>query len=366
MNLQRLLINRLEQRILVGTLAFLGIMVLVGWIAINEGGRMQVFERQYSARSIERGASLFNANCSPCHGTSGLGSGRAPALNSPYLFGHDYLAENTSERTTLEAELNSESLTDARREEINTRLAELDTERQSLVSQMQAAIDKGYDPEAPDRLADLGWTGGLHNFIYTTLVHGRPTSAAYWPEAMPAWSQSAGGPLRDDQLEDLTTYVLNWDKGNAWTVEDLLAVQQFPIVPGAAGAPEVENVIGANTEIAAIMEGLAGVTGDPQVGQELYTGTTYACYSCHNNAVVAPPMEGTWTRVQEQRLQDPQFAGYTGEQYLAESIVHPNAYIATTPNAYAPGVMPQNFGDRMDYQILADIIAYLKSQDQPQ
>jgi mono/diheme cytochrome c family protein len=361
-NLQRLLINRLEQRILVGVLAFLGIMVLVGWIAINEGGRMQVFERQYSARAIERGASLFNSTCSPCHGTDGFGSARAPALNSPYLFGHDYLAENTSERTALEAELNSEGLTDARREEINTRLAALDTERQGLITQMQAAIDKGYDPEAPSRLANLGWTSGLHNFIYTTLVHGRPTSSAYWPAAMPAWSQLAGGPLRSDQLEDLTTYILNWDKGDGWTVEDLLAINQFPIVPGAAGATAVENPIGVNTEIAAIMEGLAGVTGDLQRGQEYYTGTTYACFGCHGNAAVAPPMEGTWTRVEEVRLQDAQFAGYTGEQYLAESITHPHAYVVSP---YPDGVMPDTFADRMDYQILADIIAYLKSQDQP-
>ena len=77
MNLQRLLVERIDQRILVGILAFLGIIVLVGWIAINEGGRMQAFERQYSARSIERGAALFNTNCSPCHGVNGLGANAA-------------------------------------------------------------------------------------------------------------------------------------------------------------------------------------------------------------------------------------------------------------------------------------------------
>jgi mono/diheme cytochrome c family protein len=360
-NLQRLLIDRIEQRILVGVLAFLGIMVLVGWIAINEGGRMQAFERQYGARSIERGAALFTSNCSPCHGVDGRGSARAPALNSPYLFGHDYLAENASERTALEAELNAEGTTDARKAEINARLTELDSERQSMVSQMQAAIDKGYDPEAPSRLSDLGWTSGLYNFVYTTLVHGRPTSGAYWPEPMAAWSQTAGGPLRDDQLQDLTNYVLNWDKGDDWTVEDLLAVNQFPIVPGAETGTAVEGAIGADTEIAAIMEGLAGVTGDPQAGQTHYTDAAFACVSCHGNATVAPPLEGTWTRVQEQRLQEPQFAGYTGEQYLAESIIHPTAYTAP---GYQP-VMPNYFGDRMDYQILADIIEYLKTQDQP-
>lgn len=362
MNLQRLLVNRIEHRILVGVLAFLGIMVLVGWIAINEGGRMQVFDRQYTARSIERGALLFNSNCATCHGTDGRGvTGRAPALNSPMLFGHNFLAENTNERTALEAELNSEGLTDARREEINTRLAELDTERNNLLAQMQPAIDKGYDPENPDRLSELGWTGGLHNFVYTTLVHGRPTSIAYWPQAMPAWAQTAGGPLRNDQLEDLTTFVLNWDKGDGWTIDDLLAVNQFPIIPGVGGAESVEQPVGADTDMATIMEGLANVTGDPQAGQTAYTGTTYACFGCHGNAAVAPPMEGTWTRVQNERLTEPQFADYTGEEYLAESIIHPHAYVAP---GYVDGVMPDNFGDRMDYQTLADMIAYLETQDQ--
>lgn len=361
MNLQRLLVDRIEQRILVGVLAFLGIMVLVGWIAINEGGRMQAFERQYNARSVERGAALFTANCSTCHAVDGRGSPRAPALNSPYLFGHDFLAENTSERAALEAELNAEGLTDARRDEINARLAELETERANLTAQMQTAVTLGYDPEAPSRLADLGWTSGLYNFVYTTLVHGRPTSGAYWPEPMAAWSQTAGGPLRDDQLQDLSNYILNWDKGDAWTIEDLLAVNQFPIVPGATAGEATEGSIGKDTEIAAIMEGLAGVTGDPQAGQAHYSDPVFACTSCHTVAAVAPLLEGTWTRVQEQRLQEAQFAGYTGEQYLAESIIHPTAYTAP---GYQP-VLPDYFGDRMDYQVLADIIEYLKTQDQP-
>ena len=56
MNLQRLLVNRIEHRIIVGTVAFLATLVLVGWIAINEGGRMAAFDKEFTARSIERGA----------------------------------------------------------------------------------------------------------------------------------------------------------------------------------------------------------------------------------------------------------------------------------------------------------------------
>ena len=77
--MHRMLIERIENRILVGIIAFVGIMVLVGWVAINENARMASFSRQYDARSIERGAELFAGSCSTCHGTDGLGIlGRAP------------------------------------------------------------------------------------------------------------------------------------------------------------------------------------------------------------------------------------------------------------------------------------------------
>jgi mono/diheme cytochrome c family protein len=364
--LQRLLIERIEHRILVGTLSFLGIMVLVGWIAINEGGRMAAFDQQFLARSIERGAHLFNANCSSCHGTDGRGVlGRAPALNSPQLFGHDYLAEYNSQIAILNNERNAEATTPDRIAEIDAQIAELETQRTAAMSQMQAAIDRGYDPESPNRLNNVGWGSTLYDFVYTTLVHGRPTSSSYWPQPMVAWSQTAGGQLRPDQLQDLTNYILNWDRGDDWTVEDLVAVNQFPIEPvdplnviAAGGDP----VIGSGTEIAAIMEGLAGVTGDPQNGQTLYNGAQYACAGCHMNEVVAPLTEGTWTRTVEIRLQEERFAGYTPEQYLAESIIHPNDYIVPP---YASGQMPNNFGDRMTYQQLADLIAYLATMDQP-
>ncbi len=363
-SLQRLLVERMESRILVGTVAFLAIMVLVGWIAINEGGRMQAFERQYMARSIERGASLFVNNCSECHGIDGRGgTGAAPALNSPHLFGYSYLAGVDAEATTLTAERDAEGTTDARRAEIDARLTELETQRADLLAQMQPAIDKGYNPEAPSRLQDLGWGGTLASFVETTLVHGRPTSSSYWPRPMAAWAQEAGGPLRRDQLEDLTNFVLNWDRGSQWTVEDLNAVNQFPIRPVDPSTvvtdPDAPARVGTETPTEDIVAELANYQGDPNNGQALYNGTL-ACATCHLNAAVAPPTEGTWTRVQEERLAEPQFEGYTGEAYLAESIIHPNEYIAP---GYVPA-MPQDFGARLTYQDLADLIAYLQTHDE--
>lgn len=366
---QRLLFERIEQRILVGTLAFLGIMVVTGWIAINEGARMRSFEEQFLARSTERGASLFATNCATCHGADGRGlTGVAPGLNNPALFGHNFFAEIDATVAQLTAERDAEGTTEERIAEIDAELADLQAQRDQLLAGMQAAIDRGYDPDTPDRLDQLGWTSTRDAFIYTTLVHGRPTSGSYWPQAMPYWAQTAGGPLRNDQLRDLTNYVLNFDKGDNWTVEDLLAVQQFAKLPadsalvaasGGGGGGTGDEIVGLTPDIAQLAAAIDAAPGDPVAGQNLYNGAL-GCAGCHTGGAVGPATEGTWTRVQEQRLAQPEFAGYTGTQYLVESIIHPNEYVV--PN-YSP-VMPTNFGSLLTQTQLADLVAFLQSQDQ--
>lgn len=384
--LQRLLIEKIENRILVGIVMFLATMVLIGWIAINEPGRMQAFESQFLARSIERGGELFASNCTRCHGPDGHGlTGVAPGLNNPALFGHDFLLDINDEverltviqqeLTTLPAERDAQATSSDRREAIESRLAEiaaefgenptdavaarlaeLETQRVQRSTQLQGAIDKGYNPENFSRIQYLGWGGTLEAFLQTTLISGRPTSESYWPNPMVAWSRRAGGPLRDDQIQDLVNYILNWER--QWTVEDLLAVNQFAIRPGTgAGTAQIENPIG--TDVAAILMQLETVVGDPNNGQTIYNGAL-GCMGCHSNAAVAPLTEETWAAVQGERLQDPLLAAYTPEQYLVESIVNPGAY--TVPGYVQ--AMPQNFGERLDIQMMADILAYLESYDQ--
>jgi mono/diheme cytochrome c family protein len=355
-------------------------MVLLGWAAINEGGRMLALEDTYHARAIEQGAALFASQCTRCHGPDGRGlAGYAPGLNNPQFFGHDFYPETTSqinaldaESVALEAERNARDTTDERKAEIDTRLEEIDTEILTLTAdrnpQVQAAVDLGYDPQQPNRLQNLGWVGTRDAFILTTLIHGRPVSINYWREAMPAWSQTAGGPLRMDQLEDLVAYVQNWDKGDQWTIDDLLAVKQFAIEP-VQGVPgeEIETV---GTDVEGILVALADVEGNADRGNQLYHnqavaegGTRLACSGCHiqTSNGTGPMADGTFTRVETVRLQDPLFEGYTPEQYIVESILQPGAYVA-------PGfqnLMPADFGARLTLQDLADLLAYIETLNQP-
>ncbi|MBC8171942.1 MAG: hypothetical protein H7X77_09720 [Anaerolineae bacterium] len=437
-----MLVDKMENRILVGTVMFVGIMIMLGWVAINENGRMASFTRQYDARSAEHGGKLFSAYCSTCHGNDGRGiNGRAPGLNNPQFFGHDFipadrdlrddftsqLALLNEEKTDLQAELAAD-LTAETRAPIETRIAEIDTElaatetmeetkvtlqteRDGLQAQLdaepltperiaeiearipaidaeiealnpqltevqtridafttsiQTAVDNGYDINEPDRINQANWASSHESYIFTTLVHGRGQNAALWGgNIMPAWAQSAGGSLRDDQLQNLVTYIMDWDKGDDWTLEDLLAVNQFAQVPGeGAGRPEPSEP-GAGTDVAAVVTQISTLTGDPVRGEAIYSNKDWSqvaerlgCGGCHTNGSQGPLTEGTWDRVVTERLTDPVLASYTVEQYLVESILVPGAYIVPT---YADGVMPATFGARASVQDIADIVAYLRT-----
>src|SRR5579859_6288095 len=140
-------------RVIVGTLSLVITMILLGYVAVTEQDRMANFSTAYTAREIEAGATLFESNCSPCHGLDGKGSPRAPALNTPDLL-------------------------------INGK-----------------------------RLADAGFSGTVSDFILLTVSAGRPRASAtfaQYPQRMPTWSQDYGGPLRDDQIQYIVAFILNW------------------------------------------------------------------------------------------------------------------------------------------------------------
>jgi mono/diheme cytochrome c family protein len=406
--LERMLIDKIENRILVGIVAFVGIMVLVGWVGIKENARMKSFEAMYHARSVERGATLFASNCATCHGNDGLGlNGRGPALNSPHLFGYNYFAQYDDQLATLESEevaLNAEldalreelvagNVNDNRRAEIlerreaitsritgedgiRSQVEAINAQKMALADQLLPATDNGYPltigadgtvDVVSSRTSQVNWGSTLYNFIFTTLVHGRPTSLSYWggEVQMVSWSQTGGGALRNDELDDLANFILSWDKGNNWTVEDALAVRQYAIVPGLGGGGEVVGEP-AGSDVAVILQTIQdqGIAGDATRGEALYTGraTTQlgarlSCAGCHAGAIAAPDTALTWDVVLTDRLNDPQLVGYSPEQYIVESIVRPSDYLADNYGASMPG----NFGTTMSPQDIADVVSYLRS-----
>ncbi len=409
-----LFIKSIEGRVLAGITMFVGMMILVGWVAINEEARMQAFVRQHTGRSIERGAELYASLCSECHGEEGYGAGdRAPGLNNPHLFGFDPVGLQTAAITNANRALvrlnkDADSLltefTDADNppseergdeilaaiEELEARIAEQEqvieatvAERIEILNSLDAAEENGLFPlwdtivdiettgdnevevyfnANGTRLAQVGWAGDLHGYVVTTLIHGRPGSANVYPNStgMAAWSQTAGGPLRQDQIEDLAAYILNFDKGQNWTTEDFLAVQQYgkPLADGSLPSeppppPAGDNVLGILARWQA-----EEIVGSPASGEILYD-SEFGCTDCHRNATSAPDTVGTFARIRDERLAMAQFADYTVEQYLVESITRPGDYVV---EGYSSGLMPVNFGARMTDQQLADIVSFLVTQ----
>jgi hypothetical protein len=120
-------------------------------------------------------------------------------------------------------------------------------------------------------------------------------------------------------------------------------------------------------DVDAALAEIEELSADSYRGQMLYNGlemgldgAELGCSGCHDGTA-APVVEGTWTRVDEIRLLEPQFADYDVTHYLVESILDPQAYIVPE---FTTTLMPNNFWARMDAQMLADVVAYLESQDQ--
>jgi hypothetical protein len=387
------LVRNFQNRVLWGTASFVGMLLLVGWISVSEPARMDVFTQQYHGRSIENGALLFLNNCATCHGIDGKGiQGKAPALNNPMLFLKDNPArvaqqkvtDLTNQQKSLQTNIetynkNVQALAAANErlktvtpgsEEEQKLKAEIDglngqimnfdlarTQKQiddmtAQIQQAQAEVDQakadGWDPTRDTRLTELKWSGRLQDYIISTVISGRPVSSLYWPQPMPAWGQQSGGPMRMDEIIDVANYILNF-QDTAVKLKPKDIHQEFKMPSGGA----IENAVG---DVDVTTLDLAG--GDPALGQQVYT--TLACGpACHQAGLVAPPTAGTYTRVVNERLNDPANAGKTPEQYLADSIIHPNNYVV--PN-FAPGVMPQDFANKLTLDDLKNLIAFLATQ----
>lgn len=274
---------RTQIEILLGTLLVFisGIMLLM--YGANEETRMKQYEAEQRGRAIEIGAGLYENNCSGCHGKQGEGiPGLCPPLNDKYFF--------------------------------------------------------------TDRLRDVGWSGAQEDYIIATISSGRLASTR--PEqypgqgkpAMPAWSDRYAGPLREDQVRDIATFIMNWrdkapDRGAA------------PVLDGPAVGTDIAQVLPA---------------GDAAKGEAL--AVSQGCAGCHISTNSGPAWNATGSEPGIGTRAAARFgqSDYTGkattaEQYLLESIVQPAAFVL-------PGFavqMPNNYGAGMTVQNAADLIAYL-------
>jgi mono/diheme cytochrome c family protein len=254
----------LRTQIVLGILMMIATVGTMAYIGATEDTRMATATESQLARRIENGAYIYHNNCETCHGEFAEGiPGLCPPLN------------------------NSALLT--------------------------------------DRMRETGWSGSLHNWLVDTIRGGRLTSTrpeqyvGRVPEgsmAMPFWSQDFGGPLRNDQIEDLAYYLEN------------MPDEPYDSAGGPTPTPIAIDTSDPDAVIAA--------------GVEVYQAN--GCIGCHALSVagaagaVGPTHEGMGATAEE-RIADPNYTGEatTAEEYIRESILNPNVY---TVDGYASGLMP--------------------------
>jgi sulfur oxidation c-type cytochrome SoxX len=261
--------KRVQLEIVLGTILVLLSTAIVVILGIQEPKRLADYEVQQRAELIEFGASVFVTNCTRCHGTQAQGiTGVAPSLRDEQFF--------------------------------------------------------------TERLSEVGWQGGLEDYLVSVVTTGRQISTR--PElyagggvpAMPTWSEKFGGPLRDDQINAVAAFIMNFEPyalGQVATVEPL--------------APPVDE---------STPEGR---------GQAVFLQA--GCNACHtisgiSTGNIGPALDGIASRAGET------VSGVTAEEYIQQSIMDPSAFVV---EGFADGIMPQTFADTLSEEQIGDLVAFL-------
>ena len=297
--------------ITLGLLTTIATIAVIAVIGIGEDHRMEEAARAFDVRSVERGAQMFDQYCASCHGDHGVG-GMCPPLNEISGLHGGSLGESVAWR-----------------------------------------------------LEELGWDrNDPYGYVYSVIEGGRQVSTRPWkyfgnrvaPDitvmAMPAWGQDYAGPLRPDQIQDLSNFVVSFNDNMPDDVTDAIA-----FTDAVEGKVSVFDAPVANPR--------PDGSDSAELGEWLFADL--ACVTCHvyegvsnPDPAAGPPLTGL-ASISEDRL-----AGddYTGEatsvlEYIQESIIDPGAHVVAT---FSDGVMPQSFGS-LDASDIDALIAFLMGDD---
>lgn len=148
------------------------------------------------------------------------------------------------------------------------------------------------------------------------------------------------------------------------TATATIAPTEIPTEPPTAAPTEVPTI--EATPEAVADAGAGEVTGDPVNGQVVFTtmyntaNGTWSCAMCHSvtpdEARLIGPGQWNISIHAETRVE-----GQSAYDYIYESIVDPNAFIAPGDPPYPADLMPQNWDEVLTPEELDDVIAYLYS-----
>lgn len=280
----------MQKKIVVITTLFIILGIVLGVVLIREKDRLSSWQEKSDAEIIEQGGLVYMENCATCHGKH---------AKSELCF------------LTLD-----------------------DKEEQIACMGRPLNNFRFLCGEPSQRLQDIGWEGSKYEYIRSITTVGNMS------EGMPAFGKAfrydAETALSEDQIENVTAYLLNFD----------------PHICTQPATPVQEYSVKIVSELPA---------GDRENGQGLYE-LVYGCAACHgdletegSNAV------GSWGGIFKDL--DNRIEGYTAADYVYESILSPSAHISPDCPiglcAGPPSAMPDNYGQRISNAEMADIMAYL-------
>ncbi|BCX04588.1 MAG: hypothetical protein KatS3mg053_2526 [Candidatus Roseilinea sp.] len=301
-------------RILTGLISMLILLSVCTFIGLADRTRLNVRAAEFDARSIEAGAKVYFEQCARCHGVNGEGvEGLGPALASEQFVGRIELVRDDLQLQTIKVVVPSE------------------------------------------RLKQIEWTGTLEDYIRSVTASGIPIKTSnVWDVTHPTFSERFGGPLRDDQIRDVTNFIINYGLNPLPNDQALL-----PPAPGEGMAPRPTPV---------------PLTPEQEAGKQVYLAK--GCAACHAirgvgaqgaigpnlNRIGAVAEERIASESYRTNLKD-QPPATTGAEYIRQSILHPNAYIvAQCPQGPCQaGLMPQNYEQQMTPEELNNLVDYLNS-----
>lgn len=268
---------------------------------------------QFNGRLIEAGANNYIQQCSRCHGVQGKGvDGQGPAISSLNFLGGPKFVNGKAEQDASGNVINYPS----------------------------------------QRLKDLGYGGTIEQYVASVTAAGMPVkSSAIWGAPHPVFSNLYGGPLRPDQVDNVTRFVINWKK-QPFTVGVIDSLK-----PGSESGP-------APTP--------APLTPAQEAGKAVYLGAA-GCTACHavkgvgNQGGTGPALSKIYADAKT-IITSPEYKAAGGkattpEDYIKESILVPNQYIYPDcpQGPCAAGVMPQTFATTIKADDLANLVQFLSS-----
>lgn len=195
---------------------------------------------------------------------------------------------------------------------------------------------------ADSYMADPDQAKATYDLVYKTIQRGRPGTP------MPAWGQTDGGTLNNEQIYELATMITHGSQ----TIN--FRGQRMPVWDAVKEVVEEHIAAGSPTPIP-LSAAAPPLPPELQAGRQVFQEK--GCVACHategDTVLVGPPLTHIATVAETRK------PGMSAEEYIRESILNPSAFIVPGfPGPPSP--MPVFQGNITD-QELDSLLKYLLS-----